>query len=164
MFWGTPWWPKYTHFGINCPCRRWFVNIAWRGRNMHFLRRATHSTWIGVRSAEHMLGKSDCPCTNAKVEHTIFFQISMLKKCQSHLCWPIFAIFKKHLKNEGRVVVLIFYFPRQSRGISRFQHNTGNATTTEWKLQLWRGHGSFILGILHQNEHRKRRTWCKINT
>ena len=33
---GRSWWPKYTHFGIRCPCRRVFVNIVWRGRNMQF--------------------------------------------------------------------------------------------------------------------------------
>ena len=36
---------------------------------------------------------------------------------------------KKLLKNEGRVVFLVFFFLRRSRGRSRFQHNTGNATT-----------------------------------
>ena len=129
-FWERPWWPKYTHSDISCPCRRWFVNIAWRGRNMHFPRRATHSTWIGVRSAEYMLGKSDCPCTKAKVEHTIFLQIFKLENYQFPLVLTIFLQFsKKTLKNEGRFVFLIFYFLRRSRGRNRFLHNTGNATT-----------------------------------
>ena len=81
-----------------------------RGCNMHFPRRATHSTCIWVRSADYMLGKSDCPCTKTKVENTIFLQIFKLEECQFPLVLISFCSFQFFLKNEGRVVFFDFLF------------------------------------------------------
>ena len=116
MFRGAPWWPTYAHFRNVYPHQRVFVNIAWRGRNMHFPRRATHSTWIGVRSAEYMLGKSGCPCTKTKVENT-FFAIFQVGEVPISIGFNHFYTFqKKLLKIEGRVVFLIFF---NSSAVSR---------------------------------------------
>ena len=126
------WWPKYIHVGVSCPCRRWFVNIAWRGRNMHFLRLATHSTWIGVRSAEYMLGKFDCPCTKTKVENTIFFANFQVGEVPVSIgSNHILQFPQKTFENWRARCFLSFYILRWSRGRSRSQHSTWDLTTTK---------------------------------
>ena len=111
-------------------------------------------------------GKTDCPYAKTRLDNTNLFSAFDVDKVS-------LPIRDKHLLNKSNLCVGhgrrqvcwgdLLYFPTVASGAPiPTRHGTSN--NTHVGNANVEGHGSFILGVLHQNKQKKRNTWIKIRT